>query len=272
MERTDRQLMSAVGPDREGAVFGIEAEIQVSRDEFGAVVVSEDRHEQFVAQVAPIRVPIDIEPTRVGGVRAPFENVEPERVVGAADAHVVRHEIKDLFQTLLAERFVETREGRRTSEGRVQQIVVRDVVSVRAARPRLEIGRSIEVADAEFRQVSHPLRRVVEAEVRRELKAVGGTRSHGMSSIEIGRKGRSDLEHVRRASSATMASASRRTQESLDHAARLLEVGQASSTRAEASPRLGRPMAYSRSRSGAFVSGIGAGCCVFSRSRTRDRD
>ena len=155
MERADRQLVGSVGPDREGAVLGIEPEVQVSRHKLRAVVVTEDRHEKLVVEVAAIRVPIDVEPPRIFGVRTPFEDIEPERIIGPADPHVVRHEIEDLLETDLAERLVQPRERRRTPQGRVQQVVVRDIVTVRAARSRLQIRRGVKMADTELRQVGH---------------------------------------------------------------------------------------------------------------------
>ena len=73
-------------------------------------------------------------------VRPPFEHVEPERIVGAANAHVVRHEIEDLAEPVLAECVGHRREVSVRSELRIKRVVVDDVVAVRAAGARLQVG------------------------------------------------------------------------------------------------------------------------------------
>jgi len=56
---------------------------------------------------------------------------------------------------------------------RVDRVVVDDVVAVRAARPRLEERRCVEMADPQPREIRHQLDRIGEAELGVELEAIG---------------------------------------------------------------------------------------------------
>src|SRR2546423_15641222 len=57
--------------------------------------------------------------------------------------------------------------------------VVYDVVPVRAAGRRLEIGRRVEMADAECGEIIRDARRLVEPELRVQLQAVRGEPPRG---------------------------------------------------------------------------------------------
>src|SRR5580658_8184223 len=90
--------MSAVCPYREAALGGIELQLQRPTLEFDAVLVAEHGYQDFVVQVAPLRIPIDIEPAGVRGVCSPFEHVEPQWVVRSAHPHVIGHEVENLLE------------------------------------------------------------------------------------------------------------------------------------------------------------------------------
>ena len=66
-----------------------------ARREFFAVRRAERRRQHFAAQRRIRRMPVDVEMTRVGTVPAPFEDIEPPRVAGAAHAHMVRHHVDE---------------------------------------------------------------------------------------------------------------------------------------------------------------------------------
>ena len=119
MRRPDRQLVGVVGPDREAALAGIELQPQHAALEFDAVLIAEQGHQDFIVQVTPLRVPVDVEPPGVGGIRPPLEHVEPQRIVCAAHPHVIRHEIEDLQQTSAPS-------APRTSDGKRHRHRVRD--------------------------------------------------------------------------------------------------------------------------------------------------
>ena len=57
--------------------------------------------------------------------------------------------------------------------------MIDDVVAVGAARPRLEIGRGVKIADPEPRQVGRKFGGAVEAKILVELQAIGGAWNDG---------------------------------------------------------------------------------------------
>src|ERR1700742_4352647 len=73
---------------------------QLSSRQFDAILVAEERRKYFTLEIFVFRPPVDIEPSGIGGIWAPFEHIEPERIVGAADSHVVRHKIQNLSKSL----------------------------------------------------------------------------------------------------------------------------------------------------------------------------
>ena len=111
--------MGVVGPDREAAFLLVEFEDELPRLELDAVLVAEQRHEQLVVEVAAVRVPVDVEPSGMSRIRAPFQHVEPERIVGAADAHMVRHEIEHLLRarSLASAAFIRPNDASSPSSG-----------------------------------------------------------------------------------------------------------------------------------------------------------
>ncbi len=178
-ESRNSQLVRVVGPDREAAGRGVEAQHELAGLEDGAVLLAEEGDQQLARQVAPVRLPVDVEPAGDVGVRAPFQHVEPPGVVGAADAHVVGHEVEDLAEAVRPERRDHGVERRGVAELGIEAPMVHDVVAMRAARPRLEIGRGIDVADAEPGEVGRERGGAVEAEPGPELEPVGGARRRG---------------------------------------------------------------------------------------------
>ena len=177
MQWADRQLVRAIGPDGEAAGAGVEAQDELAGFQHHAVMVAEQRHQQLAMQVAPIRGPVDIEPPRVIGLPTPLQHVEPPGIVGAADAHVVRHDVQHLTKAVAPERRDHVPKCVRVAEIGIEAAMVDDVVAVRAARAGRQIGRRIDVADAELRQVRRQPRGLGEAEARAELQAVGGSRN-----------------------------------------------------------------------------------------------
>ena len=114
--------------------------------------------------------------SRIG---SPFQHVEPERIVGAADSHMVRHEIQHLLQPVLGESGIHPVERSLVPQLGVERVVIDDVVAVGAARPRLEIGGGIKMADAEPGQIGDQFGGAVEAEILVELQTVGGAGNDG---------------------------------------------------------------------------------------------
>src|SRR3954469_6404452 len=140
VQRADRQLMDVVCPDRKTSGCGVELEPEPAGFQLDTVLVAENRNKQLVTQIAPVRVPIDVEPARKDRIRPPFQHVEPEGIVGAAYPHMVRYEIEYLPEAVFAKRRHHAPERRVVAKLRVQPVVIDDIVAVRAVRPRLKIG------------------------------------------------------------------------------------------------------------------------------------
>src|SRR5262245_6496533 len=95
---TDRQLVRVIGPDGKAPFAPIEFQNELPRFQYLPVLVTQDGDEQFVPQIPAIRIPIDIEPACITRFRSPFEDVQPERIVGATHSHVIWHEIENLTE------------------------------------------------------------------------------------------------------------------------------------------------------------------------------
>ena len=117
---------------------------------------------------------------------APFEHVEPPRIVGAADAHVVGHEIEDLAETVFGEGRDHPVEIGLVAEFGVEWPMVDDVVAVGAAGPRLQIGRGVDVADPEPREIRGEPRRIRKAKPLVKLQTVGGAWNHMWNHLLYG--------------------------------------------------------------------------------------
>ena len=172
-QRADREPV-LVMPDAERAFGGIEGKFQLALVEGVAVAVAEEGHDELAVGAEPL--PVDVEGPRVGRELAPFERRQPGRVVGAADAHVVRHDVEDEAEAVLPQRVGETVERRLAAELRVDRAMVDDVVAVGRARPRPVDRRGVDMADPEPREIRHDRCRVVEGEVLVELQTVGRAR------------------------------------------------------------------------------------------------
>ena len=86
-----------------------------------------------------------------------------------ADAHVVRHEIKNEAHVGARQRCGEPRESFLAAKLGIEHVVVDDVVAVRRAGACLQERRRVEMADAERLQIRHDRGGFVEAELRRKL-------------------------------------------------------------------------------------------------------
>ena len=177
-QRTDGQLMGVVRPDRETPVR-FEFELELAASELFAILRAQHRREQLPV----LSRPIDVEPASVVGVRTPLQNIEPQRIVGAPHAHVIGNEVQNSAEPLTAEGFDHRCKVRLRPKFRIELIVIGDVIAVRAAGPRFEERRKIDVAHAEPRQVGRDRRRLAEAEAGSELQAIGRARNVHAGSI-----------------------------------------------------------------------------------------
>ena len=178
-QRADRQFMLVIGPDGEAPV-AFELELELARPQFLAILRAKHRREQL----ALLSGPVDVEPARISGLRPPFQNVEPQRIVGAPYAHMVGDDVENPPEPLAAKGFDHRRIVGLGPEFGIELIVIRDVIAVHAARPRLEDGRQIDMTDAKPRQVRRDRRGLAEPEAGAQLQPVGGAGNvHGPSIV-----------------------------------------------------------------------------------------
>src|SRR5262249_51499441 len=175
---SDGQPMLVI-PGGEAALRCIISKLDVAAFQRLAVGRSKNWDQDAAPRVRGQGLPIDIERSSAGRLRSPFQDVEPPRIVGIVNAHVVRHEIENEPNVRRIERSGQAPKRILAAELRVERIVVDHVISVRAARARLEERGSIEMADAKGLEIRHQRGRSVEAEIRGELETVSRERDGG---------------------------------------------------------------------------------------------
>jgi len=173
VQRVNRQFVRVVGPYGKAASLRVEPEHQLPRFQNGPVLVAEERHEQLVVQITSIRLPINVKPARVFGCRTPLQYVDPPRIIGTAHAHVVGDEIEHLTKTILTKRRNHVSERRLVAKFRIEPTMIYNVITMRAARPCLQVRRGVHVADSEPSQIRSEGRGILEAEPFMELQTVG---------------------------------------------------------------------------------------------------
>jgi hypothetical protein len=152
-----------------------EAQLQLALLEHHPVLIPEHRQQDLARQLVLHGMPVDVEEARVHGRGPVLEHVEPQGVEGI-DAHVVGHHVEHLPEPVLTQRGAQGRVLRAGAHLGVELLVVDAVVAVRAARARLEVGRTIEVRHTQAGQVGHHLPGILEGEALVQLHPVGGQR------------------------------------------------------------------------------------------------
>lgn len=169
----DRQFVLVVA-DKKGAFLEDQAQFAVLQHP--AVLVSQDRQQDLVLQLRLHRVPVDVEEPRIGGAGAVLQEIHPEAVVLAFDAHVIRDDVENLAHLPL---FQGSGKGCvllfRADLG-IQAVLVEDVVAVQAPVAGFEVGGGIDVGNPQLLQVRDQLPGIGETEMAVELQAVSGRR------------------------------------------------------------------------------------------------
>src|SRR6185437_5968964 len=118
-------------------------------------------------------VPVDVERRGVRRTLAPFQYVEPPRIVGEMHPDMVRDKVEDQAEIVRLQRGAQSLKAGFTAELRIEFGVVDYVVAMGAALPRFQERRGVDVADAERLQVGGHGGGGVEAEISRQLQAIG---------------------------------------------------------------------------------------------------
>ena len=170
---TNGQFVAPVGPNCECPFFGVKLQLEIAVLKRYAEMITKKGHEKFIVQILMTGTPVDVEPGGVFGLRTPFQDVQPPPIIRATDPHMVRDEIEYLAQAICLEGIDH---GFKISIGAqlwIKLDVTDDIISVRTPRPRLQVGRRVDVAHAELGKVRRDQGGRLEAEVLRELQPVG---------------------------------------------------------------------------------------------------
>ena len=167
----DRESVLVIA-HRDAARLRLERHAELAAFEYVAVRRAEHRQEHLAVERAVERMPVDIEMARVERRLAFLEDVGPPGVVGAGDAHVVRHEVEQQAEPVRAQRLDEAGEALGTAELFADLVVGDDVVAVHAAGTGARDRRAVDVAHAEPREIRQHARRIGEREVVVQLQAI----------------------------------------------------------------------------------------------------
>jgi hypothetical protein len=156
-------------------------QLQLAGFEHPSVVIAEDGQQHRVAQPGLGRVPVDIEVGGIAARRTVLQHIPPPGVPPLRDRHVVGHHVEHLPEPRLAQRATQPGMPFFTSQLLVDPRGIDHVIAMRAPAGSLEVGRAVEMADAEVREVAGDRGGLVEAEFRAKLDAIGGEGSlrHG---------------------------------------------------------------------------------------------
>jgi hypothetical protein len=155
--------------------------------EGAAVMVAEDREEDFLVESRVTGVPVDVEGGGEPGAMAVAKEISPPMVMGMADAHVVGDDIEEQAEVKSFEGAGEVLECGESAEFGVEAVGVADVIAVGAARAREKEWGGVEMADTEVGEVGGESCRVVESKAVMKLEAVGGAGEEGrMGHGEMG--------------------------------------------------------------------------------------
>src|SRR2546430_17191801 len=105
-----------------------------------AIMIAENRNQQFVAQLLFMRLPIDIE---VGGIstgRPVLEHVPPVAIAAPADRHVIGNDVKHLAELALNQARGKARVRFAAAELIGYVMVIDNIIAVLAAGSGLEVG------------------------------------------------------------------------------------------------------------------------------------
>ncbi len=175
-----QQQIVGAGSDRQFDLVAIKKErslfirhADLAALEHRPILVAEDRQQHLVLQARVDRPPVNVEVGCIHGAGTVFQNVHPPGVGRMVDAHVIGHHVDQPFHAVLAESGRERVESLLAAEFGVEPAVVRYVVTVRTARPCLQDGRRVDIAEAQFGEIGNQFAGLDEVELRIQLEAVG---------------------------------------------------------------------------------------------------
>ena len=124
------------------------------------VNTAQDRKEDLVIQDSRRRVPIHVEVGRIHRSRAVFEQIHPPGIFRAG-CHVIWHDIEQQPQTVFLQIGLKSVKLLLAAQVAVNARRISGIVAVAAAAAALQQRRSIDVRDAEPREVVQNVRGIV---------------------------------------------------------------------------------------------------------------
>ena len=140
----------------------LKLQLQLAQFEHLAILLAEHRQQDLILQFLLDGPPIDVEKGRVGRAGAVLQDVVPPQVFDRGNAHVVRDDVEDLAQAVAVQRLDQGTVIVGAAQSRVELSEIDHAIAVRAPRARLEAGRSVQVADAQFVEIGGDCGRVAE--------------------------------------------------------------------------------------------------------------
>ena len=90
---------------------------------------------------------------------------------------MIGDDVENVPHAVLAQRGHELFEVFRAADFRIQQVVIDDVVPMRAPRPRSEIRRGITMSDSQGGQIGNQLGRIGKSKIAVEVQTIRGQRN-----------------------------------------------------------------------------------------------
>ncbi len=171
-QRSRRQregMLLVANPER--AVF--EFNMNLPRGEHFAVLISQHGDEHLVLQLDFGRLPIDVEPRCVAAGRPVLQHVPPVEIFGA-DRHVIGNDVQHLPHAEFVQAPAKLLVPLFASQFLVDSLVIDDVITVHASRCGLQVGRTVDVGNAQTLQIRRDLCRMVKRKSGIQLQTIGG--------------------------------------------------------------------------------------------------
>ena len=138
---------------------------------------AQDRQQYPVLQRGIGRLPIDVEGARMSALPAVFENVHPPGVF-ASHRHVIGNDIDNQTHPVCLERRDQFAERILAAEFVIDARMIHHIITMRGAASRGENRRSVDMTDAEPREIGNDRASVLEGEFLTELETICGAGDH----------------------------------------------------------------------------------------------
>jgi hypothetical protein len=156
--------------DRVAVVLGTRLQYKIAAPQNFTVGTAEKGNEHFTGRCR--RVEINVKEIGETAVLSVFQQVQPKRIVFAADRHVIGHDIDDEAEARSVQRIYQRGQTFFAAEFGIDVAEIDDVIAVHRASPRRQDRRGIDMGNAEVAQISGDGCAVLKGEVLVKLQTV----------------------------------------------------------------------------------------------------